>query len=335
MPNFLRGHMGLVDASTLSFAAGTRQPLQIPVPATYLKKLWINLRGTLTISAVTVPGTIHRDGPVNLVRNIELLIDGYPLKVGRLAHFFRIAQRYDATQAVNNGLFTGAAGVYDFQAVVPLFFESPASVGPFDTIEDGRTIRNMFLYLTWGDTGDLVVGNTSTLALTNTTAEVYVEDTEPNFDRSGQPYRLRETDTTQANVGTSASTRMPIPFTEGGVIRSILLKAVDNTNLSDAVINTLVALRVNGGEEEPLKNLEDDFLQALTLYEAGGLSALVEGYYHLETCERGRPLTTGLGAGGGKPLNSLDLVLDTTVGGTSAAATSIIAHVMELVPANR
>lgn len=332
MRKYKRGQISLLDGDTFTFAASTRQVVQLPIPATYLKRLWLNLRGTLTVSAVTVPGLPHLDGPANLIGQVELLVDGFPLKVGRAAHFLRIAQKYDQTEGVNAGILSGAAGVYNFQALIPLMFEMPASVGPFDSVEDGRLIRNMTLALTWGTTGDLIVGNTSTLALTNTTCEVYLEDTEPNFQRNENDiFRFRQTDTSFLGIVTSAGTRLILPVPDlGGVFRSILLKSIDGANLSDAIINNVVALRVNGSDEVPFNNIEDDFFQAQALYHFG-MDFMPDGYYHIELAEGGLVRTTGLGARGVE-IKSLDAILNTTVG---AGATSITAHVCELFPYKR
>jgi hypothetical protein len=329
MRQFKRGQLTLLDGNTFAFVANTRQTSQLPVPSTYLKKLWLSLRGTLTVSAVTVPGTIHADGPANLVSNIELLIDGYPLKTGKLPHFLRMSQLYFKTDGVNDGLVSAGAGAYDFQALVPLCFEMPASAGRFDTVEDGRTIKNMVLNLTWGATSDLVVGNTSTLALTNTTVQVYVEDTEPNFERDPKTiYRFRETDTVFNNIVTSGGSRLLIPYTEGSIMRAVSLKSVDGSDLSDAIINTIIGVRINGGQEVPFNTIEDDFFQAYAKY-LFGQDQMFEGYYHIEFAEDELVLTTGLGAGVSRgQLNTLEVIADTTVG---AGATSITAHIAELV----
>lgn len=326
---FRRGQLSLLDDSTFAFVSGTRQTAQLPVPGTFIKRLWLHLRGTLTVSVVTVPGTVHADGPVNLVRNIELLLDGDPVKVGRLAHFFRLAQKYDKTLGVNSGLVGAGAGVYEFEAVIPLLFAMPDSKGAFDTVEDGRSIRNMVLNLTWGTTADLIFGNTSTLALTGTSVAVYLEDTEP-FPRVGTPYRFKESDTSYLNIVTSVGSRLQVPFTGGGVIRSLMLKAVDGSDLSDAVINSVVAVNVNGKEEVPFDNIEDDFFQAYAQHLFGLGFQPPEGYYFIEFAERGLVLTTGLGARvPAQSFNSLEVVANTTVG---VGATSIVGHLAEVVP---
>lgn len=329
---YKRGKLTLLDGATFTFAANTRQTSQLPVPARFMKRLWLSLRGTLTISAVTVPGTVHADGPANLISNVELLLDGYSLKNARGAHFMRLSQRYDQWSGINTGLNAAAAGAYEFHAMIPLMFAMPSSKGEFDTVEDGRFIRNMVLNLTWGGTGDLIVGNTSTLALTATTCQVYVEDTEPNFVRRGQPYRFRETDTSFLNIVTSGGTRLLIPFSQGGIMRSILFKAIDGADLSDAIINTLLSLRINGGDELPFENIEDDFFQGLAGAQFGGPPIPPEGYYLLELAEGGRdglPLTTGLGAGAPNVINTVEAIMDTTVG---TGPTSIIAHIAEMIP---
>lgn len=330
MRKYKRGGISLLDGNTFTFVAGARQQTQLPVPGTYMRRLWLNLRGTLTISAVTVPGTVHSDGPANLIQDVELLIDGFPLKKGAGAAFLRIAQKYDQTEGLNTGLVSGAAGVYTFHALIPLLFEMPSSAGRMDSVEDGRNIKNMTLALTWGTTANLIVGNTSTLAITATTCEVYVEDTEPNFARDPRSIRrFKEYETSHLAIITSAGSRLKLdPPSGDSIIRSVQLRAIDGTDLSDAIINTLVGLQINGRDEVPLNNIEDDFLQARSMYEFG-TDFNPDGYYHIELAENGLVATTGLGAGGVE-IKTLDIVADTTVG---AGATSIVSHVCELVRA--
>lgn len=335
MRKYLRGSRTLLDDGTFAFVASTRQQVQLPVPATFIKRLWLNLRGTLTITGVTVPGLPHLDGAANLLQKIELYIDGEQVKFGMGPHFLRLAQKYFQTAGVNTGILSGAAGVYAFNAQIPLMFEMPSSRGGgIETIEDGRLIRNMLLAVTWGTTADLIVGNTSTLALTNTSIQVYCEDTDPNFVRQGQLYRFREYETSLLNVGTSDSTGFPIdPPALGSVIRSILLKSVDGTNLSDAVINTLAKLQINGNNKIPFDTIEDDFFQGLSLYDFG-IDVMPDGYYLLEMAEQPKNalvVSTGLGARGGE-IKTMKVVLGTTVGAAGQAATSVIAHISELVP---
>lgn len=322
-----RGGLRLVDGATFAFASGGRQTLQIPVPAKFIKRIYLFLQGTLTVSAVTVPGTIHSDGPANLVQLLELLVDGFPLKVGAGPSFLRIAQKYDQTEGVNNGLFTGAAGVYTFEAMIPLLLEMPSSVSPIDSYLDGRKVRNIVLNLTWGTTASIVIGNTSTLALSGTTVQVYLDETAP-FAVKGDFWKMRESEVTLAGVLTSPSTRFLLPFNDRSVYRSIQLRAIDGSDLSDAIINTL-SFRINGGQEIPLNTLDDDFFQALGNH-IFGVDVMPDGYYHLEVSEGGRVLTTGLGSQA-KPgeINSLEIIADTTVG---AGATSIVAHLVEMMP---
>ena len=318
-----RGSTRLVD--TFTFAASARQTMDIQVPAKYMQRIWVWLRGTLTISAVTVPGTIHTDGPANLITTLELLVDGKLQKIGSGPSFFRIAQWYDQTGGRNAGLTSPNAGVYTFEALIPLMFEAASSVSPIDTLIDGRMVTAITLNLTWGTTASLILGNTSTLALTATTAEIYMQDTDP-FPLDSPLWTMRESEITQTGVLTATETRIPVPFNPGSIIRALQLRAIDGTDLSDAIINT-ISLRLNG-EEWPLRALEDDFQQALQLHNFGR-DLVQPGYYHLELNENGRIATTGLGANPDVQLNDVDLILDTTVG---AGATSIVVHVVEHVP---
>lgn len=322
-----RGGARLVD--TLTYVAGARQPVRIEVPSRFMQTIWLNVQGLLTVSAVTVPGTVHLDGPANIIAQAELLVDGKTIKIGSGPGFLRVAQVYGQSDGVNNGLVGGAAGIYPFQAVIPLNFEAWSSVSPIDTLLDGRFLKNMVLNITWGTPASLVINNTSTLAVTACTCEVYLEDTEP-FDTPHGFWTQRETETTFLNIVTAAQTRLAIPFTPGGVLRAVQLRSVDGLDLSDAVINSL-SLRVNG-EEFPLNQLEDDFLQAYNRYKFGR-DFHAEGYIHLELAENGRIAATGLGAKmEGMAVRDVDIIANTTVGAAGAAATSIVAHLIEHVP---
>jgi hypothetical protein len=327
MREFLRQAKTLIDDGALSFVAGTRQKVELMVPDTYIKNLFLNVRGTLTISGVSVPGLPHLDGPANLIRRIEVLIDGDQVKLGQGPFFLRLAQLYNKTLGVNSGILSGAAGVYEFQAVIPIMFAMPDSVSPLDSAEDGGDIKKKIeLAITWGSTSDVIVGNTSTLAIV-ATAQVYLDDTEKTFRRN-RVYRFRQYETSDQNIVTASNTRIIVPTpNEGSIIRTLLLKQNDGANLSDAVINALNALKINGSKEVPFTSIEDDFLQALALY-SDGAQYMPDGYLPIELAERGLIATTGLGASG-RNIKTLDLFLDTTVG---AGATSIDTHVAVLEP---
>ena len=325
MGRFLRGELKLID--TFNFVSGQRQQRELSVPEKFIKRLWISVRGTLTISGVTVPGTIHQDGPSRAIATVQLDLDGQPLKIGSLSSFLRLSQRYDESAGSNFGLVSPAAGVYPFQVVVPLFFESQRSVNPLDSLVDGRFVKNMVLTLTWGAAADMLVGNTSTVALTALSAEIYFKDTEP-FPIDFAFWRFEEFETLHDNIITNQQSRLILPYKLGSVLRAIQLRAIDGADVSDDVINALT-LRINGGEQ-PWRDVEDDFLRASSQHEFG-LDSVAEGYYHLELAENGRVLSTGLGAGNQELINTLDILADTTVG---VGATSIVSHLVQYVPAD-
>lgn len=318
-----RGGLRLVD--TFAFAT-VRQTMKIQVPDRFIRKLYLNLTGTLTISGVTVPGTVHTDGPARLLSLFELLVDGKTLKFGYGGSFLRLAQKYDQSLGFNNGLVSAGAGVYNFQCVVPIYFEAPASVSPVDTLIDGRNVEVMTANLTWGVAADLLIGNTSTPVLTNVTCQVLMEDTEP-FPTKGPFWWNREIETRYPNIVTNPQFRLSIPFQPGAIMRAIQLRSTDGTDLSDEIINAL-SLRING-EETPINTIEDDAFQAISMYQFG--SPLdTQGYYHGELAENGKVAMTGLGAKlSGQAVNDVDILVDCTVG---AGATEIVAHTVEHVP---
>ena len=321
-----RGGRRLVDSFT--FAASARQTMDIEVPQRFIKAFYVWVRGTLTISAVTVPGTVHTDGAAQLITTLELLVNGKTVKFGSGPSFLRMAQKYQQTAGVNNGINTANASAQPFEALIPLLFEMPSSVSPIDSLLDGRLVSSITLNLTWGAAGAQIVNNTSTTALTVTTAEVYVDDTEP-FDTQGRGFwTFQEVETTEAGIVTSTASRLQVPFSPGEILRAIQLRAIDGVDLSDAIINSY-DLRINGGEERPYTGNEDDFAQAISLYDFG-VDFLPDGYYHLELAEGGRPATTGLGAKlEGQAVNSVDIIADTTVG---AGATSVVIHTAKMIP---
>jgi len=324
-----RGGLRLID--TLTFVAGARQTCRIEVPARFMQRILVWLRGTYTITVVTVPGTVHNDGPANLIQQLELLVDGKTIKIGSGPAFLRIGQQYDQSDGVNNGIPSGAAGVYPFQALIPLLFEAPSSVSPIDTLLDGRLVKNMILNLTWGTAAGLLVGATSTQAVA-ATAEIYLMDTEP-FQTVAPFWTMRESETMFNNIATAGQTRLQLPFTPGAIVRAIQLRAVDanaNFNTIQTIINT-ISLRVNG-EEFPLNQVQDELQQALAR-QLFGRDQTAMGYYHIELAENGRVASTGLGAKlEGQAVKDIDLILNTTVGGGGAALTQIVAHLVEHVP---
>ena len=324
--NYSRSQINQLAA--YNYAANTRVSENLSVRATYWQQLLLSLRGTLTISAVTVPGTPHPDGPANLLQTVEVKIDGETVKLAAGASLLRMAQLYYKTLGTNDGIYTGAAGVYPFHALIPVMFAMPDSVNPPDSYEDGTRVKNLTVNITFGDTTSLITGNTSTLALTATSCEIYLQDTEANFQRQNGIWRFRQFEATQQGILTSGSTRLQVPsVSKGGVVRTLLLAALDATVPSDTIINAVNQLKINGAEEVPFNTVEDDFLQALSTYEQQA-PAMVDGYYPFEFADRGRVLTTGLGAFG-KEVKSIDVFCDTTVG---VGATSVRMHVAEMVP---
>src|SRR5207245_9804041 len=97
-----RGGLRLVDS--FAFVASARQTIQIQVPARYMQRIWLWLRGTLTISAVTIPGTVHTDGPANLLATVELLVDGRTTTIGAYPPFLPAAQRQFYPPGPNAGV---------------------------------------------------------------------------------------------------------------------------------------------------------------------------------------------------------------------------------------
>lgn len=314
---------GLRLLDTFTFVAGARQTMDLQVPQRFIKRLWVWLRGTLTPGA---GGNLvfHNDGPVNLVQQLELLVNGKTHKFGSGAAFHRIAQQYDQTDGRNVGPAPTATAATTFEALIPLMFESASAVSPVDTILDGRSIKTMILNLRWGVLTDYLLSGGTAPALSAVDAQVYIEDTEP-FPTKRPFWSLRETEHQFLNIVTAGATRLALPYTPGHVLRAVQLRAIDGTNVSDAVINRL-SLRLNG-QVTPFQDLEDDFLQAWQLHKFGR-DSVPEGYYFLELPENGRIATTGLGAGGA-PITDVEIVADTTVG---AGATSIVAHTVEHVP---
>lgn len=313
----------LID--TVAFTAGARVPVDIQVPQTFMRRLLLRVFGSLNIAAGTTDGVPHVDGAANLIRSLELLVDGKTLKQGSGASFFRLAQLYHQTVGRNTGITSGAVATYPFEALIPILFESPSSVAPTDTFLDGRDLTSIDLNLTWGDAQpDLIIGGDRDETFSvPPQCEIYVVETEPFVTRGGF-WGLREVETTLGGVLTSTGTRLQVPFTPGAVMRAIQLRGVDGSNLSDTVINRITA-RLNGGDQ-PLRDLAGALVQdeAQHLF---GIDTRPVGYYHLELAEAGRVLSTGLGAQ--RKLNAIDLILDTTVG---AGATSIVAHTVEYVP---
>lgn len=324
-----RGGLRLVD--TFAFAT-TRQTMKIQVPARFMQRLWIHLSGTLTISAVTVPGQPQRDGPANLIKTLELLQDGKTLKFGSGGSFLRLGQKYDDTLGDNSGIPSGVAGAFPFECSFPIYFEAPSSVSPVDTLIDGRLVEVLTFNLTWGVAADLMNGNTSTLVLSGVTAEVYMEDTEP-FPTKGPFWSMREIETVYPMLATSTQFRAPIAFQPGAILRAIQLRTTDaaapgpTTDLSNAIINAL-SLRING-EETPFNTLAGRFFQAWSMYKFGSSIEPV-GYYHVELAENGKVAMTGLGAKlSGQAVNDVDMILNTTIGG---GTTFVVAHTVEHVP---
>lgn len=323
------------NTAAFQFAAGATQNLELPIPRRYVNKMWLRLRGQLQITAVTVPGFIHTDGIANLVQQVEVLIDGNPWKKGLFASFFRNAQTYDATEGVNDGVYSGAQGNYNFEVLVPLYGGVPSSAGKLDGLVDGTKQSKFQINVTWGTAANVVIGATSTVTPVNTVLEVHIEDTAP-FDHKGDFLVHLEQETTLNNIQAGGAV-LPIPFLKGAVMRSILVRVTDGTDLSDDII-TGITIRINGGEELPVNQIPAPVIQGMKKYRLKGESMPV-GYYLIEFPEGGVEaliLSTGLGAkvpaDGSGSINGIELVLDTNA---PLVAGSLTAHTTSLAPISR
>lgn len=323
------------NTSAFQFVAGATQPLELPIARRYVKKLWFRLRGTMVISGVTVPGKVHSDGIANLVQQLEILIDGNPWKKGLFVNFLRNAQTYDATEGVNDGIFTGAAGSYDFEVLVPIYGELPSAHESMDGLVDGTKHSKFAINVTWGQVANVLYGNTSTVAINNCALEVYPDDTAP-FEHAGDFLVHLETETTLNNIQAGGAV-LPIPFIKGAVMRSLLIRATDGNDLTQNML-TGITIRVNGGEELPLNQVADKVVQGMKKYRLKGESC-PDGYYLIEFPEGGIDaliLSTGLGAkvpaDGSGSINGIELVLDTAA---PVGVGSLVVHITSLAPSSR
>lgn len=332
---------GLRSAGTIAYpvpapAAGgnTRSPVfLISVPRRYLKRIWVWLTGTLTVTGGTGVGTILPDNIANLIAKLELYVDGIPYKVGAGAAFFRIGQRFDQTSGVNQGVVSKAAGASNaFRCLIPVSLEAMSTVNPADTLLDGRGVQNLQFFVSWNDPTAVIKGNDGVLAMVNTQVEIFVEDTEP-FPIKAPFWIFREVETVQSPIVQSLQTRLILPVTPGAVLRSILIGAFDTGAGGQPVpVDTLlnqVTIRVNGADK-PLDTLDINFIRARAEHVFGNPTILPVGWYHLELAEHGKVATTGLGARlGAAAINALDLIFNTNA---PVGLGSIVAHTVEHVP---
>lgn len=327
MPALKRGGLRLVD--TLAFTSGKKMPaVKVQTGNRFYKALWFFLTGAFTVTGGTGAGTINPEGSINIVDNIQVFKDGAPYKNGAGEHFFRVNQRYDQTSGINNAIASKAAGANNvIEALIPVHFEAPSSVSPTDTLIDGRFTTDLSVYVTWGALTDYILGSDGALAFANGQIEVYVEDTDP-FELKGPFWVHREIESELSPIITSAQMRFPLPITPGATLRAISFKAMDAGVVSDAILNR-ATIRING-QDKPIDSISAKFLRDKDNHDFGNAGISPQGYFHLELAEGGRVATTGLGGRGtGVKLNSLDVILDTTVG---AGTTTIIAHTVEHVP---
>lgn len=321
----------LVDSGTLVYGAGARKLLSIDLPKQFIKRVWLYIHGPVVISGVTVPGRPHFDGFANLIQNIEAQLDGKPYKLDAAGAFFRMGQNYDATDGLNSGLVSGAAGTYNCHALIPLCCEMPGSPTPIDTLLSGLKHRKMQLYVTFGDGTSLIVGNTSTVTPGAISVDVYMETVDPFPIEAGHDFHyLKETVTPFQVAATVASLGLPLEYEDGTQLRAVQFRAYDGTQLSDDVMNS-ITLKLNGKTEIPLNTLGKKYLQGLRKHRLG-VDTNPTGYLHVELADNGLVLTTGLGAKLlPNQLTSIRFEADVTLG---AGATQIMAHAIYVAPPN-
>jgi len=329
----LRQGLKLISDSSFPFAWATTQQDEFPLPDQPVKRIWGRLKGTFLPGAVVVPGTPVLDGAVALVPKIVLQLDGKEWKQGSLGSFLRLGELYDQADADVLDIYSGAAISQDFDILIPFLAESAGSVEPTDSLIDGRVRRKLQVEVNWGTAASLLIGNTSTPAVTNCVLELYYEATAP-FDVTAPFWLFRESDLPFQNIVTALQADFKLPYEQGNVIRFLQIRMQDAGDLVDTLIDKL-SLLINGTKEIPLLDLKKGFIEGYTKYNFGVFS-LQKGYIHIELCERdnggSHVLKSGLGANGtGDQINALALRCATNSG--VGPNTSIVVHVGEMVPA--
>lgn len=325
---------GWRSIAVVPFTAGARsQPVNIQVPSRFVKNLFVYLTGAFTITGGTGAGSINVDGSVAILKLLEFYVDGTPLKVGAGVNFFREAQVWGQTSGINLAVASKAAGANNtLNALVPLHFEAPSTVSPIDTLLDGRLVSTLTFFVTWDQLLTLVPANDGALAAVNLQVELFVEDTDPFAIKSPFWHNL-ERETIQSPIGTSAGTRIILPFTPGGVMRSMLIQTLDTgAGVVPLAVDTMlkhITLRLNG-KDKPIDTVDSTFIRALNNYKFGLAGITPTGYYHVELDELGRVASTGLGAGlGTDKINSVELLLDTVA---PVGQGQIVVHTTEHLP---
>lgn len=309
----------------------------IPMSSRFLRVLWFQLAGTLTIAGGTGVGTINPDNAVALLQQITIKRNGRPIKIGSGGSFLRLAQRYYAALGSNGGITSAAAGTYNFFATFPIVFEAVRSVSPTDTYLDERLAgQNLEVDVTWGDNLSLITGNTgATQTLSATSLTMIVDDTAP-FALKAPFWTMDESETLINNV-VNGDNLLNIPWSNAQIVRGIQLRVTDTGVAGGGLTDNLlkqISVLINGNSDKPWDVIPADFTKKYQDYLFEQSVAEAVGYYHLEFAERSKGGlsmvgTTGLGANLPKntTINSLQLKLNCgTPTGVGAVTAHLVAH---------
>lgn len=325
MPVTLRGSKRRLTNSAYPYVANATQTWDFASPNMSIRRLVLDVQGQVVISGAGTLGTVHSDGPANLIKQVEALLDGQAWKKGSGPSFLRVSQKLDKTPGINEGLPGSGFGTYNFRSVIPLLAENPRSKNLTDTFIDGRDYDRIAVNVTFGDPTSLILGNTTTVVIQNVVVALYIIETEPVVPANGVKHILKEVEKPFA-VLQAGDNELAIPVTKGEAIQIVQARFTDGTDLSDAALQQL-NLKVNDGQEEPQKQQSGDFIQALATLENEVEGAPV-GYYHLDTAEEGIPNTTALGAKGQVSTASLLATL-----GNPVTAFGAVIHTVSIAPA--
>jgi len=219
----------------INYVADQQKGIKIPL-GYILEAINLRLTGTLTISGGAASGTVVAEGPATLVKSIDLIADGavllkrYPMTV-----VYRANQFWKGTAPERTQLTTGDEGAEDFIQDIEIMFKQPLALDPESTLLDSRRYEDISLFITWGNTGNLITGGDRTLALTNVKVTPMLKFTDEPSDELFSIFKEyvieKEITVTSADV--------PIDLNIGNVFRAIFFEVMAALTPANNVINNI------------------------------------------------------------------------------------------------
>lgn len=214
--------------------------LSVELPKEHLyHTLHVRIQGSMVVSGAL---TLKENGIINLLKNINLKIDGRLSPKNASAVLFHFGAMYENQQRPRFQDTLTTVATHTFYCDVPIRFKLPNKVAqPYGFLLNSDPFKTFQLFLTTGSTADVFSAGTATLS--GLTYEIWSEEIVPN--------KIPVLDLNQENqqdvTWTAANSKLQYELPLGNLYKRLLFRVEDNGVQSDTKV-TKVRVLVNGTE---------------------------------------------------------------------------------------